>query len=152
MQKLCLLIFLAFALQSTVEAKIYKWVDAQGGIHYTKKKPENKATSVVKVYKNKKPSAQENKAEEQVATKDKDKELTPEQKATKEYNEKERQRVQAVQNRENCKIARKNLETLNNSRLVSKTNPATGEIIYLDNPDRDKMIAQTKAKIQELCN
>ena len=142
---------LFFSLNTVAKNKIYKWVDAQGVVHYSKDKPENVPTSVVKIYKSKSTEPKNTEKDEKATTAQDDEKLTPEQQATKEYNEKERQRVQEVQNRENCKIAQKNLKTLQNAGRIQKTNPATGETFYVDNPERENMLALTKKRIQDLC-
>ena len=154
MKKMIIFISLIFTLQTMAKEKIYKYVDAQGIIHYTKNKPENKASSEVKIYKAKKKTTTEQDDAKDDAKGDKkdDSKLTEEQKKVKAYNEKERARVKAEQDRQNCIIARKNLETLNKSTRVRKTNPVTGEEIIIENSELDDMIEQTKQKIQDLCH
>lgn len=131
--------------------KYYKWTDADGNIHYTEKKPQNKKTSEVKVNTSKpQPTYKKSQAEDENQD-DADDERTDEQKAIDEFNEQEKARVTATQNRENCKVAKKNYATLQSTVRVRKTNPATGESIRMDNKQRMAMLERAKKSIKDLC-
>ncbi len=136
--------------QIEAKQKYYKWTDAEGNTHYTENKPSNQQTSEIKVSthqpKISEPIVEETKSEEDVA------ELTDEQKETIEFNKKEKERVMKAQNKANCEIAKKNLATLQEASLVKRTNPATGELIRMDNSNKIQMMKKVKKSIKDLCN
>lgn len=137
---------------SEAKQKFYKWTDAEGNTHYSEKKPIQQKTSEINIntsysqpvnYKNKDTAGSEAEtiAEEQTA----------EQKAIDEYNKTEKEKILKKQNKENCKIAKKNLATLQQTVRVRRVNPATGEMIRMDDSQRVKMIKSAKKSIKELC-
>jgi len=149
MKYLIILMALLISANTHAKQKIYKWTDDEGNVHYTEKKPENKQTAEVKVY-NSKPTMvnkEDNKEEKPIP----EEELTPEQKAAMEYNRKEQERVQKLQDRENCKIAQQNKITLEKSVSVKKKNPATGEYIRMDKSEMKKKLREVNKAIKKLC-
>ena len=149
-----LAILIGLLLFSNIDAKqkYYKWIDADGNTHYSEKKPVNKKTDEVKVSTHQ-PTvishAEEN--DDDDSTENNDDEKSPEQKAVDEYNKNEQARVSAVQNQENCKIAKKNYATLQNTVRVKQKNPATGEYIRMDDKQRIQMMKKAKESIAKLC-
>lgn len=156
------LIVVLFAFNQT-QAKIYKWVDAKGNTHYSESKPKNKDTSEVKIrntkstvvdYKPAKENENENENENknEIITSEKNtdndvQELTQEQKDVAEYNK----NMIEKQKKANCKIAKKNLMTLQETSNVMHKDPETGNNIYIDNKARIKMIQASKKTIKEAC-
>ena len=147
-------ILMGLFLFSNIDAKqkYYKWTDADGNTHYSEKKPFNKKTAEVKVSTHQ-PTVishpDENDGDD--STSNNDDEKSPEQKAVDEYNKNEQARVSAVQNQENCKIAKKNYATLQDTVRIRQKNPATGEYIRMDDKQRVLMMKNAKQAISELC-
>lgn len=149
MKYLIILIIMFTYTQVDAKQKIYKWTDEEGNVHYTEKKPQDKQIEEVKVYK-RKPTPKTNKKDNNKTAKP-DEELTTEQKAAMEFNQAEQERVQKIQDRENCKIAQKNKETLEKSVSVKKKNPATGEYIKMDKSEIKKKLREVNKAIKKLC-
>ncbi len=154
--KIFTLILALFIMTQANAKKFYKWVDADGNTHYSEKKPANKQTSEVKVYANTPTGAQttyqSRKDKEKAAQEETNSELTQEQKDVEEYNKKEKERVQKAQDKANCKIAKKNLATLQATVRVRQKDPTTGEYIRLDDTQRLEMMKKAKQAIKKLCH
>ena len=144
-----LLILISLMLFSETEAreKFYKWTDADGNIHYTQQKPEDIKTSEVKIH----DSVSNGLQTKQDDTPDADEELTPEQKQVAEYNKALQAKTKAIQDKANCKVARKNLATLQNTVRVRKKDPNTGEFVRMDDDQRMQMLKLAKQSIKDLC-
>ena len=154
--KILTLILTLFIITQADAKKFYKWVDADGNTHYSETKPVNKQTSEVKVYANTPTGVtttyQSRKDKEKAAEEESNGELSQEQKDVEEYNKKERERVQKKQDKANCKIAKKNLETLQTTTRIRKKDPSTGEYIRMDDTQRIQMLKKVKKSIKELCH
>ena len=149
MKLLTIVIALFITAQLDAKQKFYKWTDEQGNIHYTEKKPQNIQIEEIKVYKSKSTAIDNEQIKTPTTTPDI--ELTADQKSVIEYNKAEQKRVKKIQDRENCKIAQKNLETLESARNIKTKNPATGEYIRMDKSETIIKLKQVKSTIRELC-
>ncbi len=150
------LILALFIITQADAKKFYKWVDADGNTHYSEKKPADKQTAEVKVYTNTPTGAQTSyqskKDKEKAAEEESKGELTQEQKEIEDYNKKEKERVQKKQDQANCKIAKKNLATLQATVRVRQKDPTTGEYIRMDDTQRIQMMKKVKQSIKKLCH
>lgn len=153
MKFLIILITVIFSSQINGKEKFYKWTDADGNTHYTKTKPTNTESDEIKVNNNSPTTVKEQslKGEEDDSNESTEEEKTPEQKAIDDFNANEKKRVQAKQDKANCKIARKNLKTLQQTVRVTRKNPATGEMIRMDDKERMAMLKKSKDSIKKLC-
>jgi len=147
-----LAILIGLLLFSNIDAKqkYYKWTDADGNTHYSEKKPIDQKTDEVKVS-TYQPTIISHIDESDDYTGNNNDESSPEQKAVDEYNKNEQARVSAVQNQENCKIAKKNYATLQKTVRIRQKNPATGDYIRVDDKQRIEMMKNAKQAITELC-
>ena len=143
-------------LLNTVEAKqkFYKWTDADGNIHYSETKPKNQKVSEIKVHTSQ-PSITTNKQNNTEHTDDSENtentEKSADQQAVDEYNKKEKARAEIQQNKSNCKIAKKNLATLQQTTRVRKIDPKSGEYIRMDDSQRLESLAAAKKLIKDVC-
>ena len=142
-------------LLSSVEAKqkYYKWKDADGNIHYSESKPSNTAVSEVKVNKSRPTTNPVKNEEDGDSTQDDavNTEKSENEKAFDAYNEKEKIRVEKLNNQENCKIAKQNLSTLQQTQRVRKLDPKTGEYTRMDDSQRMNSLNAAKRLIKEVC-
>jgi len=151
--KIFTLILALFIIIQADAKKFYKWIDADGNTHYSETKPVNKQTSEVKVYANTPTGAQTSyQSRKEKTEEESNSELTQEQKDVEEYNNKEKERVQKTQDKANCKIAKKNLATLQATVRIRQKDPATGEYIRMDDTQRTQMLKKVKKSIKELCH
>jgi len=153
MKTIILITGLLFLTSVDAKQKYYKWTDADGNIHYSESKPENKSVSEVKVS-SKKPSITSTKSidENSSATiNNTSTEMSANEKAIDEYNEKEKARVEKYQQEENCKAAKQNLATLQKTQRVRRIDPKTGESIRMDDSQRMKALASAKKLIKDVC-
>ena len=153
MKYIIILSLLCASTQSIAKKKYYKWTDADGNSHYSETKPANKDVKEIKVRSEKKVEESNDESDEQQSfnVEVKEEEKTPMQKAIEEFNENEKIRVTAKQNIANCKIAKKNLATLQKTVRIQQKNPATGEYIRMDDDERIAMMKKAKNSIKELC-
>ena len=127
-------------------AKIHKWVDAQGNVHYGHKPPPGARSSLVKTRKS---HISDQAAKEQLKSlseksseKDKNRALVKETEDENAAVEKRR--------KDNCQIARKNLAMLEGSNRV-QAKDSDGQPFYLSDEAKKKKIDQSNRQIKEFC-
>jgi len=153
MKYLILFLTLLLTSQTIAQQKIYKWTDADGKVHFTEKKPVDTQVKEIKVNTskskpktNKVETSEEKTGDTDTAAKSKD------QQAVDEYNKSEQERVSKLQNQENCKVAKKNLSTLERTNRVRKVDPTTGESVRMDDTQRNKALDAARKLIKDVCN
>lgn len=131
----------AFWLSSAQAADktLYKWTDAEGEIHYSERKPVGVAAEAFKVSGGKpagpNSSVASSTAEEAVPNPDTQEEIDPE----------------ALKDPERCKIATKNLETLNNNARIRMKDPGTDEFRYLNQEEISEKKQEAQTAMGESC-
>ena len=150
--KYLLILVLTFVItQANAKQKFYKWTDADGNVHYSESKPENKSVEEIKVNTlQPKVTPKETQEDEPVAGENTEGK-TEEQIEAERINAESKAKIQKLQNELNCKNAKKNLETLTSTIRVSKTDPNTGERIRLDDNQRANLLAEAKKTVKDLC-
>lgn len=103
-------------------------------------------TQEIKVYTSTPGQKAEEKKDEQ-----QENEKPADQQAVDKYNKEQQDIAQQAQNEANCKIAKANLQTLQNQIRIKRVDPVTGKEIYMDQESIKKMIEKTKQSIQEYC-
>lgn len=150
-----IILILTFLLSNQLIAKqkIYKWTDAHGNVHYSENKPHNTEVKEVKVAtgKSKPKNTFMNRQESESEANESNETKSASEKAFDEYNQREKQRAEKQQNKESCKIAKKNLITLQNSFRVRRKDPTTGEYSYMSGNQHSNAIKSAKKLIQEVC-
>lgn len=144
-----LLVF-ATALQAE---KIYKWVDENGQIHYSSKKPPGQEVETVKVRKGPKvapaPEAQTpvdpNEPVDPNADPQADAEAEAEARA-------QLAQADAVNRQRLCDQARQNLAALNASVRVQRIDEQTGETVRMTDEQRVSAMQRANQAIREYCN
>lgn len=128
-------------------AKLYKWVDDQGNVTYSERKPQNREAETIRLRGATLDSsgAQEklDQLNDRANAQQKDREFAKNSaSATAERNER-------MAN--NCKIARENMRILRTtSRIQDKD--ADGEAYFLDEAGIQAKMAQTQQQIENNCN
>ncbi len=151
MKIIVLILTLLLSNQLVAEPKIYKWTDANGNVHYTEKKPSNTEVKEIKMRtgkskpKNTSTASQENESLDSIEIKSND------QQSFDEYNRKEKERAAKFQQAANCKVAKKNLATLQATVRVRKKDPITGEYVRMDDAQRIQSIKAAKKLISGVC-
>ena len=148
MKIIILLLTFILSTQLIANQKIYKWTDANGNVHYSEDKPVDTEVKEIKVNtgKSKPKAAEKQTPDEQVSEPKSADEL-----AVDEYNKIEQERVAKLQNQENCKVAKKNLATLQKTVRVRKLDPKTGEYIRMDDTQRLNALKSAKKLISDVC-
>lgn len=134
------------ALQPAWGAKVYKWVDGQGEVHYGQAAPPDASATVITTRKS---PVSEEEARSRL------KALTGE---ASEQGEEARQDQQnqklaqdyAARRKQNCETARSNLKVLESSAPV-QAQGTDGKPFQLDEAARQAKMAETKAQIGEFC-
>jgi len=135
------------AAPSTQAAKLYKWVDEQGNVTYSEKKPPDAEAETIRLRSATLDAAgaQEklDQLNEQAESQQKDRDFAQNAAtATAERNE----RMAS-----NCKIAQENMRILRStSRIQDKD--ANGEPFFLDEAGIQAKMAQTQQQIDNNCN
>jgi len=132
-----ILLFTAIMIfASSVSAGLYKWVDDEGNVHYSQKRPQNKQ---FKRLKEPAPAPQNNKSLYQSKTQKKQ----PNSVVAAETAKNEKIRA------DNCAGAKKNLKVYT---LYRRIKDKDGNVSIVDDKERAKQIQDAKQAINEFCN
>ena len=127
-------------------AKMYKWVDENGSVTYSQKKPPDRETTTIdlKGIESADPEARQrlDDAREASEEAENDKEFAA---ATGKESQARDKRI-----KENCKIARQNVRVLTNSARIRDKN-AAGELYYLDDKAKASKLAQANKQVEDYC-
>ncbi len=132
---------------ATVPAQVYKWVDAQGNVHYGQNRPRGVEAEPVKVQP---PGLSE---EQRALELDKLKlkaGLGSENQEPEQGEQGSTQMPEAVR-KENCRIARHNLAALAQQRRIVQTDEE-GNLVRLDDAQRESRLEEAKKQIEEFCD
>lgn len=162
MKKLTAIIVLAFAFCLSANADIWKWVDAYGKthfvdsnkpiytwldeygkVHYSDKPGHENAVSVELVW-HSTGTLDDKKTAEGKSDAASGKEIDPNESATDRF---EREMAEAYY----CKRAREIYDSYRNAPRLYKTNES-GEREYLSEEEAAATLAETEARVNELCN
>jgi len=140
--KKTIVILLILCAMPLAAQKIYKWVDENGQVHYSSKKPPGQEAEKLNIRTNEPKPAPE--AEQQAAEAGEEEEVDDETKA-------ELAKLDAQNLRRSCDQAKKNLTALQNSYRVAQQDPDTGEMVRLSDNQRGAALKQAKDNIKEFC-
>ena len=152
MIKRCVLLLLMLCMTPAMAEKIYKWVDENGQIHYSSQKPVGQDAQTVTVKKAPKvapaknneeneDSADANAAAEEAAEDDPEADAAARAALAK---------ADAVNNKKQCELARKNLAALSATVRVTKRD-ANGELVRLTDDQRLAAMKKAQAAIKQYC-
>ena len=136
-----LLLLASIAASYAFAAKTYyKWVDDEGVTHYSERKPQGTNAQEVNVFTGRSEPTTNNVTgkpleNDQAATESTDEEVDPE----------------ALKDPERCKIAQKNLETMQNNNRIRMKDPASGEYRFLSEQEKQQQMADAQKAIEESC-
>ncbi len=131
-------------------AELYRWVDAQGKVHYSDSPPPGGGKSVRTVPA---PAAAAGTATPgtQKSWQEKDMEFRQRRAAEEEARAKqEKEAEEARQKQANCEAARKSLQLLESGQRVATVNPQ-GEREFMDEASREKAIAEARKAVASWC-
>lgn len=153
MQKIILLALLAgFCLTAQAE-QLYKWVDADGKVHYTDQPPPAKAQTKplnIKSQSSAPAQAAEGKPAAKTAA-EKEQEFRKRRVEAEEAGAKrEKEQAEAKQKEQNCAAARGNLRMLQEGGRVAQYD-AKGEKVYLEDADRQQAVARAQKEVDSWC-
>lgn len=143
---LALVIMLAGAPLQPTQAKLYKWVDENGNVTYSERKPPDRSVTEVKVRTAPVTPAQSREQldglKDKVETGQKDREYAKSAEAEDQ--------AHAEQFKKNCEIARQNKRILENtSRIQDKDKD--GNTYFLDQDQISAKLEQSKKQIELYC-
>lgn len=146
-----LFVLLSLALSSAVCAEMYRWVDSQGRVHYSDEPPPAGAKSSKTVTPPPPSYSPAGEAAKPKTWQEKDMEFRQRQSTQAEAQaKKEKAEADAKQKKQNCEIARKQLQILESGQRVSDVN-AAGEREYLDDAARQKAIEDARRTVDTWC-
>lgn len=150
-QFLLLSALLCIAFSTNLSAKVYKWVDENGKVHYSDK-PFNKGEKELDIKSKVSPeqSAQARaKAQERIEKLKRQVQSTiAEQNAQQESSAKSAQEKRKL--KQNCTVAQKQLALLKQQVRIVETDEK-GEVKYLTDEERQKQIKELKGLISQHC-
>ena len=137
---------LLLLLAAPAQAQLYKWVDSNGRIQYSDRKPpDGKQAQEVRNTVSSIGSQSGGNAAEQ------EKEFQKRRQDQSETQQKQQQAAAEQQRQsENCQTARENLAALNSGQRIARFTPS-GERVYLEDNDRAAEVARTQQIIQQSC-
>lgn len=143
---LCFLLVFTTAAQSG-DNKIYKWTDDKGEVHYTQQPPQNRESVTVRPAPPPpgNPEAERSELQQQMENLDQ-----RQQEAAKRSAEAEQQASNQKIREKNCATARRNLAELQQGGIKRYRLP-NGEVLRLNEEDRQKRIAEANKQIEENC-
>ena len=152
MIKRFVLLLMLLCLTPAMAEKIYKWVDENGQIHYSSQKPVGQEAQTVTVKKAPKVAPAKNNEEgenssESTTTVDETTEDDPEADAAARA---ALAKADAVNNKKQCELARKNLAALSATVRVTKRD-ANGELVRLTDDQRLAAMKKAQAAIKQYC-
>ena len=138
------LIALTFGLLSSVVTaeQMYRWVDDQGVPQFGQQPPEGKAYQRMDIS-SPPPPGGTLRAPAPLPVKDDSQTRTAEDSTTTD-------KVLAARRAEQCAKIRSNLQTMEQNPRLSKTTDA-GEIVRIGEDERQEMMAQARADLEEFC-
>ena len=143
MRRMILACSVLLALSTSASAgQIYKWVDAQGNVHFGSQPPEGQAAAQVN------PNISQPKLTEQAPAKSPESAAEPEQQAIDEKVKKE-VAAQEVERKKYCESIRTNLSQLENNPRVRVEE--AGELRRLTEEERQAKISESKKLIAKNC-
>jgi hypothetical protein len=128
-------------LASTAFAGTYKWTDEKGNVHYTQQPPAEGTYERMKVDKTRAGSAEPEAAPEQNANTSKP--------ATSNQTVKDEVAKNAEIRAKNCEGAKKNLEILT---VYKRYKDKDGNVVRMDDSERNRQIEETKQQIADFCD
>ncbi len=140
-----MLIF-ALAPDPAYAAKIHKWIDDQGNVHYGRKPPPGTSSSVVKTQRS---HISEDAAKEQLKRlSEKSAERNENRRLLKRSEDEDA--ANTARRKDNCEIAKKNLAVLHKPDKV-QAKGSDGQPFYLSDEAKQKKIEQSNRQIKEFC-
>lgn len=162
MRKLTVILALSFGLCPVAIADVWKWVDAYGNTHYVdtdtpiytwldeegkvhySDKPDHKDAVAVQLVWHSRGTLKDLEDAEDQSTASREKKIDPNETAAERV---EREMAEAYY----CKRAREIYDSYVNAPQLYRTN-AAGEKEYLSEEEQEATIAETKARVDELCS
>ena len=148
-----LLTLLATAQSGMAMARTYKWIDADGGIHYTQAPPADRKAKIIEVTGKGSPAdtlapeAKPKKKEEEQAKQYRV--LTPEKPDPEAQRKAEAQREK--QRQEACEALRNNLQILERNTRIRIREDDNGQPRVLTPEEREERIRQYSENIDKMC-
>jgi len=148
--KRILSLLVMLGLSFAASAEMYRWVDAQGKVHYSDSPPPAGAKSS-KAISTPPPAAPASPGAAPKTWQEKEMDFRQRQSTQAEAQAKKaKEEAEAKQKKENCEAARKNLQTLESGQRVATTNEQ-GEREYMDDAARQKAINDARKAVDSWC-
>ena len=151
-QHLLVIVALAalFLAPATFAAKVYKWVDKDGSVHYSAQKPATSAQELKVKVKPASPAAEDDSAADTSASDTKKDAREDTIKVSSEKEAAEIEKKNAEVRKKNCSIAKKRVATINVGGRLYEVNEK-GERSYWDDATRASKLAEAQAQVDEWC-
>lgn len=147
--KILLILTALFLYAASASAEMYRWVDAQGKVHYSDQPPTEKSKSSKTLNipnQTAAPAADANKSWQE-----KDLDFKKRQAATAETDAKKKKEADEAKSKiENCDRAKKSLKALEEGGRI-KTYDDKGNQTIMDDAQRTKALADAKKSVSEWC-
>jgi len=149
-------LFALLLLAPPAQAQLYKWVDANGRVQYSDRKPPDarqqtqEVRSTVSSIGSQPIGAGTSSGPKSAAELDKDFQKRRQEQADAQQKQ-QQAATQTKQKAENCQAARENLAALKSGQRIARFT-ATGEKIYLDDSGRAAEITRNQQLVQANCN
>ncbi len=139
-----ILICIALSMNSPMaSSEIYRWKDENGNVHYSATKPRDSESESIKV--RNKPSSDAERMKKNLQQK-------REAAAAAKQKDGPKESFKRQASKEQCDLAKSNLETLSTGIRVKRTDEKTGEISYLDDEARNEEKSYNKNFIDMYCS
>lgn len=145
--KRLILISLLLVSSSAIEAQIYRWQDENNKTIISDRPPPNSVRKAKKIEAEAPPPSDSGKT-----LADRDMEFRKRQKESKESAEKsEKEQRLSAEKQENCDRARRALRLFESGERVL-TQDSKGELVFMDDAQREQEIVRNRQYLQQSCN
>ncbi len=134
---------------AAIHAEVYKWVDAEGNVHYGQNRPRGVEAEPVEVRPQR--LSEEQRALELDKLKLKAGLGSDNQEPEPEQSEQAPTQMPEAVRKENCRVARHNLAALLQKRRIVRTDEK-GNLVRLDDAERESRLEEAKKNVEEFCN
>lgn len=136
-------ILLLCAVTAPTQAKVYKWTDTQGRVHYSANPPRDSGASEVRI------APAPSSAAGTEATRDEPKDEANDDGAENKQTAEDASRKDAL--KQNCEIAKQNLKILENPAIRRFREEEGKEAVYYTDEQRQAKIAESKKMVEAFC-
>lgn len=144
-----ILIFNLFAIALNAQAEIYRWVDKDGKVHFTDRKPPAEAENITKDVKPQNLDTSNSELQKIVSMREQEAQRNQQQYEQEQQRQAARRAQLAELNRSACEETKKRLEDIRGHVIFTDDQ---GRAVTVRETERQQMVADLEQQIREHCS